>query len=153
MAISPAQWAAFKQAINDAHTMFNQDTITWMRKISGLQRYGEDDTALTTHTAISLLCLMSYNVYRTWPMTTETPSGQKDEESMCAIFNMDYLRGLGYINANNNFDMDPADDYFIFQGHKYRAKGETPAAQANNEPLLFYLILARMETKTGSDKY
>ena len=153
MGISPAQWESYKATIRKAHDVFNQDTVTWARHSHGLQRYGEDSKSTKKTVNIELKCLMNYNVYRSWPMTGETTSGQIDNESVCIILNKEYLKELGYINANNNFDMDPGQDYFIHQGIKLRPAGETPAAQASDDPLLVYVIVRRTLPETGSNRY
>lgn len=153
MSISDADWANYKAIINDAHSFFNQENITWLRFSSGLQRYGEDDGSQEATESIVLKCLVNYNVYRSWPLSEETASGQLDKESIAAIFNRSYLAGLGYINANGNFIVDPGRDYFIHRGVKYRCAGETPAAQAKDEPLLIYIILRRLNPLTGSTTY
>ena len=151
--ITDGQWANYRSIINNAHNYFNQDIITWVRHTHGLQRYGEDNKTIDQTVSISLRCLISYNVYRSWPMTKETEGGALDEESMLIMLNKDYLRGLGYINSNQNLDMDPGLDYFMHQGQKLRAAGETPAAQAKDDPLFIFIILKRMETLTGSPKF
>lgn len=151
--ISPSQWQIYKDIINNAHNMFNQDEITWVRHSHGLQRWGEDNKSINKSVNIILKCLINYNVYRSWPMSEESASGQLDKESICIIFNKEYLNGLGYINVNGNFDFDPGKDFFIHQGQTLRPAGETPAAQANDDPLLIYIILRRMQPNTGSKKY
>jgi hypothetical protein len=151
--ISDAQWAAYKGIINNAHDYFNQDTVTWVRHTHGLQRFGEDSKSIDKSVNIDLKCLMNYNVYRSWPMSEETPSGQIDKESICIIFNKAYLSSLGYINSNNNLDFDPGRDYFIHQGQILKPAGETPAAQAGDDPLLIYIIARRTQIPTGSNKY
>jgi len=151
--ISDAVWANYKAIINSVHNDFNQDIITWVRHTHGLQRFGEDNKTLNKTSHIDLKALISYNVYRSWPMTKETESGGLDEESMLIIFNKNYLNELGYINVNGNFAMDPGLDYFVHQGQKLKPAGETPAAQAKDDPLLVYIIVKRMETLTGSNKY
>jgi len=152
-AISDAQWAIYKNIIDNAHNFFNQDIITWVRISHGLQRWGEDDVAIDKTFSTNLKCLINYNVYRSWPMSKESEGGVMDKESILVILNKEYLNGLGYINANGNFDFDPGKDYFLHQGQKLRASGETPAAQAKDNPLLVYIILKRMETDTGNKKY
>jgi hypothetical protein len=151
--ISDAQWAVYANIINKAHDFFNQDIITWVRKSHGLQRWGEDNKGIRKDDTIDLKCLINYNVFRAWPMSKETDSGVIDKESILIVLNKKYLNGLGYINANGNFDFDPGEDYFIHQGQKLRSSGETPASQAKSDPLHVFIILKRMETLTGSKKY
>jgi len=153
MKISPSQMATYKKIINGAHDFFNQDTIVWVRKTYGLQRYGEDNGSNITTESITLKCLNAYNYFRSWPMTDETVGGKIDKESMVVLLNNKYLDDLGYMTAEGNFDFDPGTDHFIFQGQRMDAAGETPMSQAGDEPLLTMLILKREPTKTGSDKY
>lgn len=151
--ITDAQWQSFRDIINNAHDFFNQENLTWMRLSRNLQRYGEDDKSLENYTPITLKCLISYNVFRTWPINEETNSGQLDKESICAILNIKYLTDLGYMTSDGNFAFNPGEDYFIFKGQRMRASGDLPAAQAKDAPLLLYLILTRMEPNTGTKKY
>jgi len=151
--ISDAQWQVYTNIINQAHDFFNQEDIIWVRHSYGLQRWGEDNKTIDKSDIINLKCLINYNVFRTWPMTKETESGIIDKESVAIIFNKNYLQSLGYINSNGNFNFDPGLDYFTHQGQKLRASGEMPAAQAKDNPLLVILILKRMETNTGNNKY
>ena len=151
--ISEAQWQTYRNIINVAHESFNQDTIIWFKHTSGLQRFGEDNKSLDKFTQIPLKCLVNYNVFRQWPMNKESESGLIDKESISIILNRHYLDTLGYIDSNHNFIIDPGLDYFVHQGQKLRASGETPASQAKDDPLLVILILKRMGTKTGDNKY
>lgn len=151
--LTTAQWQAYKNIINDVHDSFNQDTVTWHRFTKGLQRYGEDDITKDTYTDIPLKCLISYNIFRTWPMTAETPSGGVDKENIVMILNKNYLSENGYLNSSGFFALDPGKDFFIHMGLTYRSAGETPVAQAGDENLLFYVILSREETPTGTEKY
>lgn len=151
--LTPAQWQQYKDTINSVHSSFNQDTVIWHRFNRGFQRYGEDTVANETYTQISLKCLMGYNFFRTWPMTGENVGGAIDKENLVMILNKKYLSDNGYLNANGFFAMDPGKDKFFHMGIEYRSGGETPVAQAGDEPLLFYIILSREETPTGNAKY
>jgi len=151
--LTTEQWTAYRNIINQASEGFNNDTITWRRFTRSFQRYGEDNDSNDNDTDIPLNCLIAYNVFRTWPMTDETTSGALDKENIVVIFNKDYLDGLGYLNADNFFEMDPGKDIFIHRGITYRSAGETEIAQAGDDPLLYYIVLSREETNTGEDKY
>lgn len=151
--ISNSQWNIYKNIINKAHDSFNQDTIIWRRHIRGFQRYGEDTKANENYNDITLKCLISYNVFRTWPITKETTGGDLDKENITLILNKKYLDDLGYLNADGFFEMTPGKDQFIHKGLEYQPSGETGVAQASTDALLFYIILARQETNTGTKKY
>lgn len=151
--LTPAQWQAYRDVINLASESFNQDIITWHRFTRGFQRYGEDTTSDDHHTEIPLNCLIAYNIFRTWPMTEGNVGGELDKENIVVLLNKDYLEGLGYLNAFGMFAMDPGKDLFTHRGKEYRASGETEVSQAGDEPLMFYIVMKREETPTGSDKY
>lgn len=149
--VTDAQWQEYKDIINGVHDDFNQDTLTWKKFTKSLNRYSEDDSK--AYTDISLKCLVQYNMFRTWPMTKETDSGALDKESIAVYLNSKYLSDLGYMNVEGSFEFDPGNDKFVFKGQEYRSAGETPVAQAKDEPLLTILILKRTPTNTASDKY
>ena len=151
--LTPAQWQSYRNVINQAMESFAQDTVTWKRYTRGFQRYGEDDPANEIYTDITLNVLISYNIFRTWPMTDETAAGALDKESIVMILNKDYLQDNGYLNSDGFFDMNPGQDQFIHRGIKYRSAGETEVGQAGNNPLLVYIILTRENTPTATDKY
>ena len=102
---------------------------------------------------IKLNCLVQFNMFRTWPMTEETASGALDKESIAVYLNNAYLKSLGYLSNEGTFKFDPGVDFFKYRGQKYRSSGETPAAQAHDEPLFTLLILKRTVTTSGRDKY
>lgn len=151
--ISPEQWEVYANIINNAHNSFNQDNILWRRHIRGFQRFGEDDHNNENYNNITLKCLIGYNIFRTWPITKETAGGDLDKENITLILNIQYLKDLGYLNSDGFFQMTPGKDIFIHRGLEYQASGETEVAQAGTKALLFYVILARQETSTGTKKY
>lgn len=153
MNISDSQWAVFEKIINNAHSFFNQEDLTWVRQTNNLQRYGEDTKANKGTEEIILKCLNGYNYFRSWPMTDETSAGKLDKESMIVLLNKKYLLDAGYLTSDGNFNFDPGADHFIFQGQKMDAAGETPMSQAKSSPLFIMLILKREPTQTGSSKY
>lgn len=148
--ISDSDWLEYTNLINEVHSDFNQDIITLFKKDPKLNRYSEENIG---YTKISLLGLIQYNIFRTWPMTKETTAGGLDEESIAVYFNNKYLSDNGYLTSNGNLDFDPGLDYFEFNGVRYRSAGETPVAQAKSLPLLTILILKRTPVNTGEDRY
>lgn len=145
-------WEKYKKIINTVHNDFNQATLVWKKFTEKLNRYG-DDSNEPNYTDIPLNVLIQYNMFRTWPMTQETDSGALDAESITVYINNKYLSDLGYITINGNFDFDPGMDYFIYKGQQYRSSGETPVSQAGDTDLFTFLILKRVPTKTGNNKY
>ena len=151
--LTSAQWQQYRDVIDRASESFNQDTITWRRFTRGMQRYGEDTAGVDDYDDIILNCLIAYNIFRLWPMSKETVGGQLDAENIVLILNKKYLEDLGYLNSDEFFVMDPGKDQFIHRGIEYRAGGETQVAQAGDKPLMFYIMLGREETPTGTKKY
>ena len=151
--LTPAQWAQYRNVIDSASESFNQDVVTWYRHNRSYQRYGEDDSGNEHYDTIFLDTLIAYNIFRTWPMTKESMGGSLDAENIVMILNKTYLEDLGYLNASGFFDMNPGKDYFIHRGIEYRSAGETEVSQAGGIVLMFYIVLSREETPTGSDKY
>ncbi len=146
--LSNDDWAKFRQAINAASATFNKQIITWARAIVKLDYDGNDDNEYP-ETLIELECLCNYNIIPSWSVDKATPTGLVDKEGIPVIFNKDYLRELGYLNADGMMDIDLSADYFILMGEKYKVRGDTQAAQANNDPLLQYLVLLRDNPQTG----
>ena len=151
--LTAAQWQAFRDVVDLASESFNQDIVIWRRHTRGFQRYGEDIIDNENYTDINLNSLVAFNIFRLWPMAKETIGGALDGENIVLMLNKKYLEGLGYLNADGFFDMDPGKDKFLHRGIEYRPSGETEVAQAGDTALMFYVVLGREETKTGTAKY
>lgn len=146
--LSGGDWAAFENLIKNAHDTFNTKIITWIRYPSQLNRYGEDPVSTPTITPLKVL--INYNYMRTWPITFTTESGELDRQSLQLLINKDYLRDLGYLNADGYFDYDEANDRFGIDGMVHKAFGDTPISQSKTDDLLFSIVVKREETPTGS---
>ena len=153
--IGNLNWDRYKGIINDIHHEFNQETIIWRRFTHGLQRWGEGAESDKTFIDIELKCLIGYNDFRTWPITEGTLAGAIDKQNMYILVNIKYLRDMGYLSTSRNryLDINLDHDYFIYQGQKWIFAGETPVAQAKDEPLLFQVIVRVAETETGKITY
>jgi hypothetical protein len=148
--ISSEQWAAYRQVINNASDTFNAEVITWKHLIKKLDYHGDDRYGNVAYEEISLNVLIAYNVYRVWPIDKLTDKGFLAKDSAVLIINKDYLRGLGYINTNGNFNFNPDMDRFIINGVLHKCMGDTEASQAHDDPLLEYIIVVREEVPTGT---
>ncbi len=147
--LTSAQWNTFREAINNASDTFNKKLITWHKFTRRVARYGEDESS--NFTLITLRALIANNFYKTWPDESREPTGEKDDTSLVMILNKEYLRGLGYLNSNNYFIINPGMDYFTIDGIEYETKGDTNTSQAESDDLLVYLRLDRKQPKTGDD--
>lgn len=147
-------WAKYRQIINDASATFNNEILIWNRLSIRLDRDGEDASAsANSFNQINLNALLQYNIFRTWPIDKSTDTGMINNQSLLIIFNKDYLASLGYINANNNFDFDPGNDFFTIHGVDYKPMGDTPAGQADNDPLFIYIVCERMRVSSGNNLF
>ena len=148
--LSSLDWQKYKDAINSAHTDFNQEDITWKRSTVFMDRFGEDPSGTgEVFQDVTLKVLIQSNYFRSWPVTSTSESGELDKESLVVILNYKYLKDNGYTTAENYFDFKPDLDRFIIKGRAYKSFGDLDASYANDEPLLFYLILKREKTDTG----
>ena len=141
--ITPNQWADFRKAMKVAHDSFNQQIIIWQKALIIDNPFGEDSGR--KYQDIQLKGLIQYNWFRTWPANTETKTGTVDKESCVLILNKEYLQSLNLLNGNKYFNFSPGDDYFIINGIRYRASGDSDLSQANNDPVLFFIVLRREE--------
>lgn len=142
--ISNAQWNNYINVINNFSDNVNKEVVIWEKLSYNFSRYGEDDYE-KNYEQIELECLISYNIFRTWPITKNTKSGDLDEENIVMILNASYLDNLGYLNNDGYLDFDPGNDKFYHMGKEYRAYGDTPVSQAKDNPLLIYVILKRQQ--------
>jgi len=150
--LSAADWADYTNMVNDAGDTFNKEVITWRRLSMGLDDNGEE--AVASYTDIELEVLIAYNYFRTWPISAETTGGEIDKESMVVFINMQYLRDLGYLTAKDYFDFDPGKDRFLVSGDTWQSAGDTHAAQASTNPVLFQIIMRREKDQaTGKPIY
>lgn len=150
--LTDADWAAYRQLIKDASDTFGQQTIIW-NSVTKRLAFSGDERNPDEITQISLPCLVQYNVFKLWPNSKETDTGELDKESVAVIFNRDYLNDMHYLNAHGNFEYNPDTDFFTLNGEKYYAAGDTHAGQAHDTPLHVYLILKRTPTRTGERVY
>ena len=146
--IGPVEWERFKSIIKDAHDTFFQDTIIWRRFIYGLDIHGEDNENATFQD-IPLKCLFRYNDFKVWPLNTPTTSGEIDRQTNVVMFNLRYLDGLGYLDANKQFMFCQSADRIIARGVVYKSTGETFLSQAYDEPVMMHMVLTREEVETA----
>ncbi len=147
--IGPANWDIYKAIMRDAQETFGKKEIVWRKSLGGVDPNGEDNAG-ETFTNITLEVILQYNAFRTWPVTRTMDMGEQDKENIAILMNYDYLRELGYINANNNFNFNPAADRFVFDGRVHKALGDTPTSQAGDEQTWMMIIVKREELLTGT---
>ena len=149
--LSAADWALYKDTINEASDTFNKKPVTWRKTIYKLDRFGEDGDR--QYDDIILEGLFLNNYFRSWPLTKTMDTGELDKESTVLILNQKYLKDNGYLNSKDFFQFSPGDDRFIVDGEFYKAFGDVKISQANDEELLYIIVLKREETPTGENVY
>lgn len=140
--VGASQWAIYKGVINDGQDTFNQDEVIWKKSKGGLDRNVEDNKT-EKFDYIVLKALAFYNAMRTWPITEYTETGAIDKESEVALFNIKYLRDLGWLDIAGNFLFDENTDRLIHKGIVWKSSGMTPLSQAQDEPLLIQMVLQK----------
>lgn len=142
--MSDAAWDKYKTIVSDFIDVdAGREPIIWKRFNNQPTEFGEDTNR--SFLDVTLEVLVSYNYFRTWPLNKGTVSGEIDNESTTIWVSARLLRELNYLDANNYWIMDGANDRFIIRGKVYKASGDTELAQAKNEPLLYMVILKREE--------
>lgn len=144
-------WDMHKNAINDWHEDAFQEDITWLRNYINRDYHGEDSNH--KFDTVNLKGLVTYNFFRSWPIDMATDTGEIDKQSCMAIFNIKWLGDNGYLNQDQQLDINQGDDKFILNGVTYVPSGDSHISQAYDNPLLFFLILKREEVPTGQTRY
>jgi hypothetical protein len=149
--ISPEEWALYEDTINDFHDDAFQQPITLSLCIRQAGQFSADSTALYEDKEIKGLIL--YNHFRSWPINTQTITGEIDKESVLLFLNTEYLRSLDLVNDNGLLKFKPANDYFTIDGLRYKPSGDSKTAQTNDKTLLNFVVLRRDIINTGQSKY
>lgn len=149
--IKQSSWDKYKAIIDEWHEDVFQQEIVWKRNITNLNQYGEDNNV--RYEDITLLGLIHYNEFRSWPINMYTDTGELDKQSVMVFFNIEYLKDLGYTNPYGVLQFDHGLDKFVINGVLYKSAGESQVAQAHNHPLLTFIILQREETSSTSESY
>jgi hypothetical protein len=140
--ISQKVWDKYKNIVTGFHDEAAQDEIIWERYQEVIPFHGEDRP--NTPNIMILKGMYQYNGFRVWPLTMYTQSGEEDKQSEVIIFSMEYLRSLNLLDSNGKLMYNQAKDKFVHKGIRYESGGDTFLAQAKDEPLLFLLILKRL---------
>lgn len=146
--LTDAEWDDFKGTIFEAHETFNNDILTWRRRLYFIDPYNEDpNTAGWDDIPLNVYLIGNY--FRSWPITELQPYGDIDKESMGVLINRQYLENSGYINSYGKFNFSPGDDRFLWNGITHKCMGWVDVSQAKDEMLMVMLILVREEEYTG----
>lgn len=137
-------WDKYKAIINDfIDNDAGKQPFIWLRKISQLSAFGEDIS--NNYIPVKLNGLFQYNYIRTWPANRDSISGELEGENMVLYISVRLLKENGYTDPYGYPDINWSEDRFLIEGKVYKPDGDTKVAQANNEALLFFVILKREE--------
>lgn len=150
--ISPVEWDEYKGIINDWSEDTFQQEVVWRKIVTTIDKNGEDTNRRTQDIIIKGLC--HYNYFRSWPINSQTITGEIDKQTVMLYLNIDYLKKLNYINPTTlQFLFNPSEDRFIINGIEYKAMGDSQAAQASTEPILIFIVLQRQNISTPDSIY
>ena len=140
--VSDKAWSKYKKIIqNFLDQAAGRQKIVWAKHINQTLSYGEDSLPQYSFNVIEALCY--YNAFRNWPINKSSVSGEQDEENLSIMISRQYLKDRGYLNSNDYFDFNWAEDRFIINGISYRPTGDTNVSQAKDEAIVFLIILKR----------
>lgn len=145
MYLSNELWDQYKDILNEFSLSTHTEDIEYYQLSPSQDRFGEGSG--NTYSKTDLKFSPYFNFFRTWPINTETATGDIDKQNMVAIFNIKALSTLGLL-INGRFKINSGDDFFIYRGEYYEIGGETPDAVANGDILNEYLILKKVDSKT-----
>lgn len=153
--ITQNDWGDYKNIINNfIDNDSGKQPFIWLRKIDQMLPFGEDMG--TIYQPIYLEGLFQYNYIKTWPSNMPTISGDLNEIDIVLYISARVLGGNGYMNSLGYWDFNWSDDRFYINGKIYKSCGDSQAAQAKEEALLFFVVLNReqdTETKNLIDSY
>jgi len=122
--------------------------IIHKKKTRRISRRGSDDS--TKFTNVSMVGIISYNFFRTWPSTKNDVQGDWDNQNMVLMFHKDYLIENNFVNEKGNLDYSPGEDKFIINGVIYKDAGFTDVSQVANSPIFEHIILCPDRVETGT---
>lgn len=144
------KWGAYKKLIGD---FMDQDAalkpIKWLIYMEAPSLYGEGSEP--KYKATDLNVLISYNVYRTWPINSSTVSGEVDKETLVILVSKKYLLESNLLDVNGYWNIDITRDRFLIDGIIYSSSGDTLSSQASDSDLLFMVILKRLGSEKETD--
>lgn len=150
--ISDQEWAQYADDINKFMDLDSgNQVITWLRSVRSLGRMGDDSKP--AYKEIQLKGLFQYNEFRSWPINADTVTGEIDKESVLCFLNLDFLRKNNYLNEHGQFKFKPSLDKFIINGVRYKSKGDSQTAQAQTNPLLYFMVLTKDYVESENTRY
>lgn len=143
------EWGRYKNIVRDfIEVDAGYQPFLWLKKIHAPNLYGEDQPPV--YEPIVLRGLFHYNYIRTWPINRNFASGEQEGENQVLYITKSYLDEHGYLTDDGYWDFDWSADRFISNGKVYKPDGDTEAAQAKDEALVFFVILNREDPEESA---
>ena len=152
MHVSKKAWDQYKKVVNEfIDTDSGKQPFLWLRKINQPLAFGEDSGIV--YNPVLLEGLFHYNFVKTWPNNNQrnTLAGELDVTDCVLYISANLLRNGDFLNKAGYWNFNWAEDRFILNGNVYKPAGDTQVAQASDLPLLFFVILQRVNSE-DSDK-
>ena len=152
MHVSKQDWYRYKKVVNEfIDTDSGKQPFLWLRKINQPLAFGEDSGIV--YNPVLLEGLFHYNFVKTWPNNNQrnTLAGELDVTDCVLYISANLLRNGDFLNKAGYWNFNWAEDRFILNGNVYKPAGDTQVAQASDLPLLFFVILQRVNSE-DSDK-
>lgn len=143
--VKDKSWARYKKIVNNfINNDAGKQSFLWLHKIDQMPAFGEDRPV--AYVPALLEGLFHYNYIKTWANNRQrdTDSGELNQGDQVLYISADLLRKGGYIDENNYWDFNWAEDRFIINGQVYQPGGDTQVAQAKEEALLYFIVMQRM---------
>lgn len=143
--VKDKSWARYKAIVNNfINNDAGKQSFLWLHKIDQMPAFGEDRPV--AYVPALLEGLFHYNYIKTWANNRQrdTDSGELNQGDQVLYISADLLRKGGYIDENNYWDFNWAEDRFIINGQVYQPGGDTQVAQAKEEALLYFIVMQRM---------
>lgn len=140
--VSDADWNQYQNIINDfIDNDAGRQPFLWLRKIDQPLAYGEDSGIV--YEPVQLEGLFLYNYIKTWPINTQSLTGEFDIGNIVLYISGRLLGNNGFLDEYNYWDFNWSEDRFILNGKVYKPGGDTQVAQAKDIPLLYFVTMKR----------
>lgn len=143
--VKQKSWKRYQNIINK---FINNDAgkqpFLWLHKVNQPSPFGEDSSPIYVPTLLE--GLFHYNYIKTWANNRlrDTTSGELDMGDSVIYISADLLGKCGLLDQYGYWNFNWAEDRFILNGKVYQPGGDTQVAQAKDVPLLFFVVIQRM---------
>lgn len=130
--LSDGDWQEFSNAIRDTTDTFFLHEIVLTRYAQERSLFNEDKDSDTVATDYNLVCLIVPAKTGNDAENQRRTRGSLDLSEGYILFNKDYLREEGLVDANNNVLINSNVDTIVFQGKKINLTGHEEVGPTKN---------------------